>query len=41
VEGDENVHSTDRRLPRVQSPTVTLLQKARGITYKTYIKSMF
>ncbi|XP_015376235.1 PREDICTED: uncharacterized protein LOC107170575 isoform X3 [Diuraphis noxia] len=28
-QGDENVHSTDRRLPRVQSPTVTLLQKAR------------
>ncbi|XP_029346677.1 uncharacterized protein LOC100167639 isoform X13 [Acyrthosiphon pisum] len=29
TQGDENVHSTDRRLPRVQSPTVTLLQKAR------------
>ncbi|CAH1735981.1 unnamed protein product [Aphis gossypii] len=29
IQGDENVHSTDRRLPRVQSPTVTLLQKAR------------
>ncbi|XP_025415922.1 uncharacterized protein LOC112687435 isoform X4 [Sipha flava] len=29
IKGDENVHITDRKLPRVQSPTVTLLQKAR------------
>ncbi|XP_050535771.1 uncharacterized protein LOC126902485 isoform X4 [Daktulosphaira vitifoliae] len=29
LQGDANANSTERRLPRVQSPTVTLLQKAR------------